>query len=79
LVHDLEVRGRLAERVPGCTGWGYGTTAGWLGDVLSWAIETLNGRAPGEPPAAATDAFVTAVNQLAQTRPSWARLFRVAP
>ena len=76
---DLELRGRFAERVPACRGWRYGANAGWLSDTLGWALKTLQGLDAGEPPAGASEAFVTAVNQAAATRPTWAKKIRVAP
>ena len=79
LLADLELRGRFAERVPACRGWRYGANAGWLSETLGWALKTLQGVEAGEPPTAATEAFVTAVNQVAATRPTWATKIRVAP
>jgi hypothetical protein len=79
LLGDLEVRGRLAERVPACDGWRYGTKAGWLADVVDWTVKTLQWRDAGERPAGMTDAMFHAVNNLAADRPSWAFRIRVAP
>jgi hypothetical protein len=79
LLSDLEIRGRLAERVPACNGWRYGTQAGWLADVVDWTVKTLQGRNAGERPTGLTDALFHAVNNLAADRPSWASRFRVAP
>lgn len=79
LLGDLEIRGRLAERVPACDGWRYGTKAGWLADVVDWTVKTLQGRDAGERPAGMTDALFHAVNNLAADRPSWAFRIRVAP
>lgn len=79
LLNDLEVRGRLAERVPACDGWRYGTRAGWLADVVDWTVKTLQGRDAGERPPGMSDALFHAVSNLAADRPSWATKIRVAP
>jgi hypothetical protein len=79
LLRDLELRGRLAEQVPACNGWRYGTKAGWLADVVDWTVKTLQWRDAGERPAGMTDALFHAVNNLAADRPSWAGRIRVAP
>jgi hypothetical protein len=79
LLNDLEIRGRLAERVPACDGWRYGTRAGWLADVVDWTVKTLQGRDAGERPPGMSDAMFHAVNNLAADRPSWAKKIRVAP
>lgn len=79
LLNDLEIRGRLAERVPACDGWRYGTQAGWLSDVVDWTVKTLQGRDAGQRPPGVSDAMFHAVSNLAADRPSWASRIRVAP
>ena len=79
LLRDLEIRGRLAERVPACDGWRYGTQAGWLAEVVDWTVSTLQGRGAGERPPGVSDALFHAVTNLAKDRPSWAGKIRVAP
>jgi hypothetical protein len=81
LLGDLEVRGRLAQRIPQCSGWRYSTDAPWLSDLADYAVRRLSGRPAGDPPPAATPEFLAALNTLAAVpdTPQWAATIRVAP
>jgi len=83
LLRDMEVRARLAQRIPGCQGWRYSADLPELTEVLDWAVRTLRRELPPglDAPAAASESFVRAVQRLANdpATQDWARMLRVAP
>ena len=81
LLRDLELRGRLARRIPQCRGWRYSTDSPWLTDVVDYAVRRLSGRPVGEPPPGATPELLAALDTLAAVpdTPQWAATIRVSP
>jgi hypothetical protein len=82
LLQDLELRGRLARRIPQCRGWRYSTDSPWLTEVVDYAVRRLSGRPVlGDPPPGATPELLAALNTLAAVpdTPQWAATIRVAP
>jgi hypothetical protein len=79
LLRDLELRGRLARRIPQCRGWRYTTDSPWLTDVVDYAVRRLSGAPVGEPPPGATPELLAALNTLAAVpdTPQWAATIRV--
>jgi hypothetical protein len=81
LLYDLELRGRLAQRIPACRGWRYSADLPELTEVFDWTVRTLQGEHPATVPDGASADFAQAVGVLAAdpTTADWAAMLQVAP
>jgi hypothetical protein len=81
LLYDLELRGRMAQRLPGCRGWRYSADLPQQTEVLDWTIRTLRGEHPATRPEQVSPDFAQSVGVLAAdpTTRDWAQLLRMAP
>jgi hypothetical protein len=79
LLADMELRARMAQRIPACRGWRYTADLPELRDVFRWTIETLRGRRAGNPPESISPEFARLVQVLSDAPGvrEWAEMLEV--